>query len=78
MAAPLSHCGSAKYEVGCNSYKQIKVCSCAKGCIQGIVWIEQDNTCVYAAHGGGGVVGVDPVCMERVFAQVVWDKPRLF
>ena len=25
-----------------------------------------------------GVVRVDPVCMEGVFARVDWDKPRLF
>ena len=25
-----------------------------------------------------GVVGVNPVCMEGVFARAEWDKPRLF
>ena len=39
-----------------------------KGCIQGMVWIEPDNTGVNAACGGaipvcgGGVVGVYTVC----------------
>ena len=39
---------------------------------------------VYAACGGAspvcghGVIGVDPVCMEGVFARADGDKPGLF
>ena len=49
MAAPLSHCGLAKYEVVLHSKINLKflvfprVCVYTKGCMQGIVWIEPDN-----------------------------------
>ena len=54
--------------------------------MQETVWIESDNTLVYAAHCGARLVcemdvvggGVYPVCMEGMFARVDWDKPRLF
>ena len=44
--------------------------------------------CVHALHGGEspvcgggvlqGVVGVNPMCIERGFCKGGWDKPRLF
>ena len=49
--------------------------------MQETVWIEPDNTRVYAARGGtssvsgGGVtgcVGADSVCMEGVFVGMDW------
>ena len=56
LVATLPHCGLTKI------FKFVSIlCVCMKGCMQGIVWIEPDNMCVYAACGmaspvcGGGV-----------------------
>ena len=55
--------------------------------MHGTVWIEPDKhepmlhvegQAQYVEAVFQGVVGVDPVCMEGVFARVDWDKPRLF
>ena len=54
--------------------------------MQATFWIEPEKRGVYDVRGGTspvcglGVagVGVDPVCMEGVFARADWYKPRLF
>ena len=60
MAAPLTHCGPAKYEAGLHFFffKLKKcllvfcVCLFMKGCMQGMVWIEPDTIRVDAACDG--------------------------